>query len=174
MDPKVTGKCLIEQGSGMVIDKAGNKLPAKFILFCKMMPFIITKDSDIDKFEGEEMDSSYQANDQYFNFFEEEVKDLQAKKSKGIITSVSFLALTGSRHKIRRRQMTGIPPTPVMMGTVTPVTATDIQATTIKQIPAETVPEPIMSVSVTVIPMQPPMLESQLGGSYINNPQVHH
>ena len=70
------------------MDEAGNKLPAKSILFCKMMPFIITKDGDIDKFKGGKMDSIYQADDQYFNFFEEQVKELQAEKSQGIITSI--------------------------------------------------------------------------------------
>ena len=41
MDLKVTGMCFIEQGSGLVMDEAGNKLPAKSALFCKVMPFIM-------------------------------------------------------------------------------------------------------------------------------------
>ena len=32
MDLKVIGKCFVKQGSGMVIDEAGNKLPAKYYL----------------------------------------------------------------------------------------------------------------------------------------------
>ena len=32
MDLKVIGKCFVEQGSGMVIDKVGNKLPAKSLI----------------------------------------------------------------------------------------------------------------------------------------------
>ena len=88
------------------------------------------------------------------------------------MTSV-FQALIGSRCKTRR-QVTGIPPIPVTMGTTTPVTATDAQATLMPPIPVKTVPEPTMPASVTVIPVQPSMVESQLRGSYINNPQVHH
>ena len=66
---KVIGKCFVEQGLGMVIVEAGNKLPAKSVLFCKMTPFIITMDGDIDKFEGGKMDAIDQADDQYFDFF---------------------------------------------------------------------------------------------------------
>ena len=128
---------------------------------------------DIDKFKGGNMDVIYQADDQYFDFFEEQVKELQAKKNQGIKTSV-LLALTGSRHKMRRRQVTGIPLTTVMMDTATPVTVTDVQATTKLLVPVKTIPGSLMPVPVTVIPMQPPIVESQLGGSYINNLQVHH
>ena len=74
----------------MVIDEAGNKLPAKSTLFCKMTPFIITKDGDMDKFKDGKMDAIYQADDHYFDFFEEQVRELQAEKSQGIITSVFF------------------------------------------------------------------------------------
>ena len=76
MDLKVAGKCFIEQGSGLVVDKLGNKLPAKSVLFCKMTPFIITEDGDIDKFKGGKIDAIYQADDQYFNFFKEQVKEV--------------------------------------------------------------------------------------------------
>ena len=61
-----------------------------------------------------------------------------------------------------------------MIGTATPVTVTDTQATTMQSIPVEAIPELLMLVPVTDIPMQLPMVESQLGGSYINNLQVHH
>ena len=63
---KVIGKCFVKQGSGMVIDKVGNKLLLKSILFSKMTPFIITKNGNIYKFEGGKMDAIYKANDQYF------------------------------------------------------------------------------------------------------------
>ena len=63
MDLKVIDKCFVKQGSGMIIDVAGNNLSAKSVLFCKMTPFIITKDGNIDKFEGSKMDAFYQAND---------------------------------------------------------------------------------------------------------------
>ena len=58
---------------------------------------------------------------------------------------------------MRRRQVTGIPQTPVMMATVILVTATDAQATTMLPIPVDAIPELIMPVQVTVIPIQPPM-----------------
>ena len=61
MDLKVIGKCFVKQGSHMVIDEVGNKLPVKSILFCKMAPFIITEDGYIDKFNGGKMDAIYQA-----------------------------------------------------------------------------------------------------------------
>ena len=66
MDLKVTGKCFAEQGSGMVFDEAWKKAPVKSILFCKMTPFIITEDGNIDSFESGKMDAIYQADDQYF------------------------------------------------------------------------------------------------------------
>ena len=72
----------------MVIDKVVNRLPAKSILFCKMTPFIVTEDGNVDKFESGKMDATYQADDQYFKFFEEQVRELQAKKSQSIITSI--------------------------------------------------------------------------------------
>ena len=59
------------------------------------------------------------------------------------------------------------------MGTATPVTTTDAQATPKLPVPVKAVPDPTLPAPVTVIPVQPPMAESQLGGSYINDPQVH-
>ena len=79
----------------------------------------------------------------------------------------------GSKCRMRGRQLTGIPPTPVMMGTATPVMVTDAQATTMPPIPVKAIPEPLMPVPVMDIPMLPPMVESQLGGSSINNLQGH-
>ena len=61
-----------KQGLGVVIDEVGSKLPVKSILFCNMTPFIITKDGDVDRFKGGKMDFIYQADDQYFEFFEEQ------------------------------------------------------------------------------------------------------
>ena len=88
MDLKVTGKCFVQEGSGLVMDEAGSGLQAKCVLLCKMMPSVITKDGDIDKFKGGEMDAIYQADDQYFDLFDKQVMVLQAQKSQVIITSV--------------------------------------------------------------------------------------
>ena len=65
------------------------------------------------------MHAVYLVDDQHFKFFEEQARELQSKNSQSIITSV-FQALTGIRHKERKRQVTTIPPTPVTMGTGTP------------------------------------------------------
>ena len=59
------------------------------------------------------------------------------------------------------------------MGIGIPVTATDAQATSMLPIPVKAIPELTVPVPVTVILVQPPMVENQLGGSYINNMQVH-
>ena len=88
MDLKVTGKCFIEQGSGLVVDASGNRLPMKSVLFCRMTPFIIIEGGDIDNFTGGQVDAIYQADDQHFGFFKEQVKELQVEKSQSIITNV--------------------------------------------------------------------------------------
>ena len=81
MDLKVTGKCFVKQESGLVIDQMDNKLLAKSVMFCKMTPFIITEEGDIDNFTGGKMEAVYQADDQFFEFFEWQVKELQVERS---------------------------------------------------------------------------------------------
>ena len=117
------------------------------------------------------MDTIYKQMSSILNSLRERSRMLQAKKSQSIITSI--LALTGSRHKMRSRQVTGIPSTPVTMGTATPVTATDTQAILAPPVPVKAVQELTLPAPVTVIPVQPPRAESQLGGSCINNLQVN-
>ena len=73
---------LIKQGSDLMVDTSGNRLPTKSVLFCRMTPFIITEDGDTDDFTGGKVDAMYQADDQYFNIFKEQVKELQAEKVK--------------------------------------------------------------------------------------------
>ena len=62
--------------------------PTESVPFCRMTPFIITEDGNINNFVGGKVDDIYQADDQYFDFFKEQVKDLQVEKSLSIITSV--------------------------------------------------------------------------------------
>ena len=81
MDFKVTGKCFIKQESGLVIDEAGNKLPAKSLMFCKMTPFGITEEGDINNFTGGKMETIYQADNQFFEFIEGQVKELHVERS---------------------------------------------------------------------------------------------
>ena len=57
MDLKIAG--FTEQGSYLIVDAAGNKIPGKSVIFCKKRPFIITKDGDISRFAGEEMNVIY-------------------------------------------------------------------------------------------------------------------
>ena len=59
------------------------------------------------------------------------------------------------------------------MGTPIPVTATDAQVTSALPVPVKAIPDLTLPAPVTVIPVKPPMAESQLGGSYIKNTQVH-
>ena len=84
MDLKIAGKCFFEQGSDLIVDSAGNKIPAKSVIFCKKRAFIITEDGNINKFSGEEMDVIYQATDEDFNFFEAQVRELDAEKNQNI------------------------------------------------------------------------------------------
>ena len=66
--------------------------------------------------------------------------------------------------------MTGIPPMPVTAGLTTPATAADTHTTTSPPAHVETGPEPLMPGPVAEVPMQSPMVDSQLGGLYI---QMH-
>ena len=69
MDLKIVGKCFIEQGSDPVVDSAGNRMPAKSIIFCKKRAFVIMEDGAIAKIAGEEMGVIYQTTDKVFSFF---------------------------------------------------------------------------------------------------------
>ena len=94
-------------------------------------------------------------------------KKCKVEKSRSIITSV-FQAVTGTRHKNRRRQVTGIPPTPMTMGISSPIVCTDAPALTMPPAPVETELKP-PTMPESVLPMQLPTTESQLGASYIDN-----
>ena len=160
--------CFIKQESGLIIDEAGNKLPMKSVIFCKMTPFVITEEEDIDNFTGGKMEAIYQVDDQFFEFFEGQVKELQVERSQSIITSV-FQALMGIRHKTRRRQVNGIPPMPITMGLPTPSTAADAQTTAAPPVQFEIAWVLLMPVPAAEVPMQLSAVDSQLGGSYITH-----
>ena len=138
MDLKAAAKCTIEQDTGLVVDETSNKLPAKSMVLCKMTPFIITEDGDIDYFMGGKMETVFQAEDECFEFLEEQVRELQVDKSQGFISSI-FRVLTGSRYKIREKdQVTSISPMPVTSGSATPVSGPDAQTTTVLPAQVET------------------------------------
>ena len=88
MDLKIAGKCFIKQGSDLIVDSAGNRIPAKLVIFFKKTAFVIPKDGNINKFSGQEMDVIYQAADEDFNFFEAQVRKLDIKRNQSIITSI--------------------------------------------------------------------------------------
>ena len=96
-------------------------MPAGSVIMCKLTLFVIMTDGDIDYMGGSKMEMVYWADDEYFEFLDQQVKELHMERSQGFITSV-YRALTGSRHKTRRIQVTSIPPTPVTMQSCSPTT----------------------------------------------------
>ena len=115
MENTNAAQCMVVQDTGLVLDMAGNRLPAGSVIMCKLTTFVITEDSDIDYIGGGKMEMVYQATDQYFEFLNQQVKGLHMERSQGFTTSI-FRGLTGSRHMTRRKQVTGIPPTLVSIG----------------------------------------------------------
>ena len=76
MDFKVAAKCTTEQDTGLVVDETSNKLPVKSMVLCKMTPFIITEDGDINYFVGGKMETVFQVDGKCFEFLEEQVRGL--------------------------------------------------------------------------------------------------
>ena len=64
------------------------------------------------------MEMVYKIDYEYFEFLDQQVKELYMERSQGFITSV-YRALTGSRLKTRR-QVASIPPIPVTMESHSP------------------------------------------------------
>ena len=184
MDLKIVSKCFIEQGSDLVVDSAGNRIPANSVIFCKKRACIIIKDGDISKFSGEEMDVIYQAADEDFNVFEAQVRELDAEINQSILTGF-FRTTTGIRCMTRRRQVTGIPPMPLPPGVASPTIIPSmptthgmpvtimtpaqeaLAATAVLDTPAMVEQE--LSLPETILPVDPATNESQLGASYLNN-----
>ena len=88
MSLKIASKYFIEQGSDLIVDSAGNRIPAKSVIFRKKRAFVISKDGHIDKFTGEETDVIYQATDKDSNFFKAQVRELDVERNQSIITSI--------------------------------------------------------------------------------------
>ena len=110
MESTIAAQCLVEQETGLVLDMVGNRSPAGSVIICKLTQFVTTKDGDINYMGGGKMEMVYQADDEYFEFFDQQVKELHMERSQGFTTGM-FRVPTGSRHKTRRRQVHGIPPT---------------------------------------------------------------
>ena len=81
-------QCFVEQKAGLVLDMAGNKLPVGLVIMCKLTTFVITKDSDINHVGGGKMKMVYQADDKYFKFLDQQVKELYMERSQGFIANV--------------------------------------------------------------------------------------
>ena len=112
MDSSITTQCFLERETGLILDMVGNRLPAGSVIMCKLTPFVITKNGDIDYVGGSKMEMVYWTDDEYTEFLDQQVKEHHMERSQKFIMSM-YMALTGSRHKTRRRQVTGITPTPV-------------------------------------------------------------
>ena len=60
---------------------AGNRLLVGSVIMCKLTLFVITKDGNIN-YEGvSKMEMVYWADDEYFDFLNQQVKKLHRKKS---------------------------------------------------------------------------------------------
>ena len=169
MESIFAAQCIVEQDSGLVLDMAGNKLSVGVVIICKLIAFVIMEDGDIDYLGGGKMEMVYQADDQYFKFFDQQGKELHVERSQGFITSV-FRPLTGSRHKTRRKQVTRIPPTPVTIETHTP--ATPIDAPSSKVLAEDVTQAGVVARQLTPAtleeePMEEPSSSNKLGESYV-------
>ena len=154
---------------------AGNKLPVGSVIMCKLAAFVIMEDGDIDYIGGGKMEMVCQADDPYFKFLDQQVKKLHIERSQGFIRSI-FLALTGSRCKTRRKQVRGIPPMPVTIGSHTPSTSVDAPANkTLSEdvTKAELVAKMPAPVSPNEEPVQSSSKNNQLGESYIADNQYN-
>ena len=102
MESTISTKCVTEQNTGLVHDMEGNRLPTGSVIMCKLTAFVIMVDGDIDYMGGGKMEMVYHTDDQYFEFLNQQVKELHMERGQGFIKSV-FRALTGSRCKTRRK-----------------------------------------------------------------------
>ena len=123
----------MEQETGFLVDETGNKLQAKSVMMCQMTPFVITEEGNIDHFTGGKMENIYNVDERYFDFHEEQVKELKAEKNQSILASI-FRVLMGTRCRTRRRQVTGILP---MLVTSESTSVSDLEIVTVVTPPAQ-------------------------------------
>ena len=96
MECRNAAQCFVEQETGLVLDMAGNRLPAGSVIMYKLTAFVIMENGDIDYVVGGKMEMVYQADDWYFKFLDHKVKELHMERSQGFILTV-FRAMIGSR-----------------------------------------------------------------------------
>ena len=51
-------------------------------------PFVIAKEGDVNHFTGGKMENVYHADERYFDFLEDQVKELKAEKNRSILASI--------------------------------------------------------------------------------------
>ena len=51
MENTIVAQCMVEQDTGLVLDMAGNRLPAGSVIICKLTTFVIRKDGDLTMLE---------------------------------------------------------------------------------------------------------------------------
>ena len=88
MASQVAAKHFMEQETGFLVDEAGNKIQAKSVVICQMTPFVITKEGNINHFAGGKMENVYHADERYYNFLEDQVKELKVEKNQSILASM--------------------------------------------------------------------------------------
>ena len=49
MESSIAAQCFVEWKSSLVLDMGGNRLPVGSVIMCKLTPFVIMKDGDINK-----------------------------------------------------------------------------------------------------------------------------
>ena len=84
MESTIAAQSFVEQETGLVLDMVGNKLTAGLVIMCKLAPYVIMEDGDINYVGGGKMEMVYQADDKYFEFLNQKVKELHLKKESRI------------------------------------------------------------------------------------------
>ena len=72
----------MEQDTAFLVGEMGNKLQAKSVVMCQSTSHMVTEEGDIDPFARGKMENIFHADDRYYNFLEEQVKELTAEKIK--------------------------------------------------------------------------------------------
>ena len=88
MESTILAQCFVEQETGLALDMVGNKLPTGLVIMCNLTPFVNMEYGDINYVGGSNMEMVYWADDKYFEFLNQQVKELHMERSQGFITSM--------------------------------------------------------------------------------------
>ena len=75
MESTIAAQCFVEEETSLVLDMVGIKLLAGLVKMCKLTPFVIMEGGDIDYVGGGKMEMVYWADDEYFEFPNQQVKE---------------------------------------------------------------------------------------------------